>query len=68
MSELSKNVRILRTKQGLTQEELGKKIDVSQVTVRNYETEKITPKPTTLVRLARALGVTVEQLVEEDLT
>ena len=64
MSNFSENVRKLRIERGLSQAELGKMIDVSQVVIQNYETEKITPKPTTFVRLAKALGTTCEEIVD----
>lgn len=64
MSNFAKNVRRLRKRKGLTQAELGKLIDVSQVVIHNYESEKITPKPTTFVQLAKALGVTCEELIK----
>ena len=64
MSNFAKNVRRLRKRKGLTQAELGEMIDVSQVVINNYESEKITSKPTTFVRLAKALGVTCEELVK----
>lgn len=60
----AENVKKLRLEKGLTQAELGEKIFVAQPTVRNYEQGKIEPRPNTLVRLARALDTTVEQLVE----
>ena len=64
MSNFAKNVRRLRKRKGLTQAELGEMIDVSQVVINNYESEKITPKPTTFVRLDKALGVTCKELVK----
>ena len=61
----AENVRKLRLEKGLTQAELGEKIFVAQPTVRNYEQGKIEPRPNTLVRLARALDTTVEQLLKD---
>ena len=66
MSTFSANVRYYRLKRGMSQRELAEAIDVSQVVIQHYETEKITPKPTTFVNLAHALGVTCEQLVSRE--
>lgn len=64
MSNFSENVRRLRLANGFTQAELGKMINVSQVVIADYEREKITPKPTTFVKLAKALGTTCEEMIE----
>lgn len=64
MSKFSINVKKLRKRAKLSQAELAEKVGVSQVSVCMYELETAMPNPATLVRLARALGVTVEELVE----
>lgn len=63
MSIFSENVRKFRLERGLSQAELGKMINVCQVVIHDYEIAKITPKPDTFVRLAKALGTTCEELV-----
>lgn len=65
MSDFARNVRKFRLERGLTQAELGKKVDVCQVVIQNYEKGKTTPKPENFVRLAKALGTTCEKLVGE---
>lgn len=37
MANVGKNIRILRTKKGMTQDELAEKLFVSRQTVSNYE-------------------------------
>ena len=37
MANVGKNIRILRTKNGMTQDELAEKLFVSRQTVSNYE-------------------------------
>ena len=60
---LAKNIRRLREQNNMTQEELAKKVDVTQQSIGNYERKNVTPRPETLVEIAKALGTTVEKLV-----
>lgn len=62
----SDNVKRLREENQYTQAELGKIVGVSQQTIGDYEKGKKLPTIVTGVELARALGVTVEQLVDSD--
>lgn len=48
----------LRNKIGLTQSELAEKVGVSENTIQNWESGKITPKGDNLKRYLRELGVT----------
>jgi transcriptional regulator with XRE-family HTH domain len=57
-------LRELRQEKLLSQEELGKKANVSKTTIVNIETGKIRPYPQTLRRLAEALEVEPAALVE----
>ncbi len=59
----SDNVKRLREAKGYSQAELGKILDVSQQTISDYEKGKKQPTIVTGVDLAKALGVTVEELV-----
>jgi transcriptional regulator with XRE-family HTH domain len=56
-------IRRLRLARGLTQTELGKRIGVSQRMVTYYEVRGVSPAPDLLVKLARALEVSVEALL-----
>ena len=56
-------IRKARLTKGLTQTELGKRVGLSQGMVTYYEVRGVSPSPELLVRLARVLDVTVEDLV-----
>ena len=61
---LAKNVKLLRTRCGLTQSLLAKKTKVSQAYIAQLETGvEDNPKLDTLRRLAKALKVTVGELL-----
>lgn len=51
-----RKIRRLRVKAGLTQRELGDKLQVSQVLVSHWETERSTPSPAQRKRLEQILG------------
>lgn len=55
----------IRERQGLSQRALAKKAKMSQTYLCNVETGKADPSLSTLTRLAKALGVTVSELVKE---
>lgn len=63
MSRFAENVKALRKKLGMTQTELAEKVSITQSAVSMYEAETAAPNPVTLVKLAKALNVTVEELV-----
>ena len=60
-----KNMRISR---GFTQATLGEMVDVTQQSIQAIETGKAKPSYDTLVKLSKALGCTVDELLggEED--
>jgi len=59
-------VREIRLRRGLTLKELAKKAGgMSYPFLSNVETGKADPSLSTLTRLAKALGVTVSELVKE---
>ena len=62
-SEFSKRLRKLRKKAGLTQEELGERLELSYMTVRRWEAEKVTPRMEEIKRIAAALHVTEAELL-----
>ena len=53
----------LRTEKGMSQEELAKRVGVTQSAIWQYENGEATPKIKIAVDIARQLGVTVEALV-----
>jgi len=60
---LGSNLRRLRQAQKLSQAEIAKRSELSRVGYRNIETGATIPKADTLMRLAKALGVSLEELV-----
>ena len=52
-----------RIKAGLTQSELAAKLDVGETSVSNWENGVSFPPAERLIKLARALDVTVEELL-----
>ena len=59
---LIKRARMLA---GMTQEELGVKVGVSNVAVSNWENGKTFPDIKRLKRIAEVLGMPVDDLVDE---
>lgn len=60
-----KNLARLRKGKGLTQEGLARKANISYHTIIKIENEGIeNPKIETVIKLANALGVSIDQLVE----
>ena len=64
---LGQNILELRKKNGLSQEQLGEKVDVTRQTISNWELEETTPNPEQLKALSKALNVSVDDLVDNDL-
>jgi len=63
-SVLAQNLIRLRKKHNLTQEELAKKSGVSRRTIALYETKPSKPPLHNIAKLAKALNVKIEELVE----
>lgn len=62
MPELKTKLREARTAAGLTQAQLAEKIGVSRKTINTVENEVFIPSTVLALKLARALGTTVEAL------
>lgn len=58
-------VAYLRQKKGYTQAELAEMVNVTQPAIVSYEAGKTKPRKNTAIFLAKALGVSYEELVEE---
>ena len=59
-----KKIKLIRTFRGLTQKELGEACGIHEVAIRKYELGKNIPKPEQLRKIAEALNVNVNALVE----
>jgi transcriptional regulator with XRE-family HTH domain len=63
MGHISENVKRLRQKLGLTQEQLAERIGVSFPRISEIENNKGEPKITTIEKVAIGLGVSVMELI-----
>jgi transcriptional regulator with XRE-family HTH domain len=57
-------IKTLREARGITQADLARKASVSAGYIARLETRRHDPKLSTLVKLAKALNVTVGELLE----
>ena len=57
------NLRYIRERAGLTQAELADKASISQGAVSGYESGKLRPTVDICAKLAKALGVTMDELM-----
>jgi transcriptional regulator with XRE-family HTH domain len=60
---LGRRIAALRKERGYTQTELADQVGAIQVVVSNYERGKLRPHPDMLVRLAKALRVSADELL-----
>lgn len=56
------NIKRIRKEKGMSQQDLGHKLGVTQQTIAQYEKIKETPKLETVRRIANALGVHISEL------
>ena len=63
MHNIGKNIRDLRTRKNLTQDELAEKLFVTRQTVSNYETGKSRPDVEMLLRISEVLETDIQQLL-----
>ena len=64
---LGQNILELRKKNGLSQEGLGEKVNVTRQTISNWELEETSPNPEQLKLLSKALNTSVDDLIDNDL-
>lgn len=63
---LGENILRLRKKSGLSQEELGEKINVTRQTISNWELGETSPNPEQLKLLSKALNISIDELLDND--
>lgn len=63
---LGEKIRLLREAAGLTQQQVADDFGITAVSVSDWESDKTRPSGTRFARLARRLGVTVDQLLSPD--
>lgn len=64
---VAQNIKLLRKKLKLTQEELANKIGKTSVSISDYEKGRSTPPYDTAVQLCEIFGVSLDQLIKTDL-
>jgi len=60
--KLENNLKVLRAKRNITQEELAEAIDVSRQTINAIELGKFNPSILTVLNLAKFFETTVEEI------
>lgn len=63
MSDFAKNLKKYRKRKKYSQKELAEKVNYGYTTIANYESGRNEPSLDTLITLAKALDVTVDELV-----
>lgn len=63
MRDIGKNIKTLRTKQNMTQDELAQRLFVTRQTVSNYENGNSRPDVDMLLRIAEVFGVDVNTVI-----
>ena len=66
--KLGEKIKYLRIRKGYSQRELARQAGVSSTTVYFLELEKAVkdPHPNTLKKIADALGISIDDLIEEE--
>ena len=63
MSDFAKNLRRYRKRKNYSQEKLAKELHYGYTAIANYESGRNEPSIDDLIRLAKALNVTVDELI-----
>lgn len=64
---LGEKILKLRKQYGLSQEELGDKINVTRQTISNWELNITSPNPDQLKKLSKELNVSIDELLDNDI-
>ena len=65
--QLANNLRFLRTKHKLTQDDLSSLLNISRQSYSNYETSKRTPDLDSLLHISRFYRISIDELVLDNL-
>lgn len=65
--QLANNLRFLRTKHKLTQDDLSNLLNISRQAYSNYETSKRTPDLDSLLHISRFYRISIDELVLDNL-
>lgn len=61
---IGEQIKKIRKAKGLTQKELGERAKIAEPTIRRYELGLLNPKIDTIAKIASALGVYLEDIVQ----
>lgn len=62
---ISENIKRLRAKLGLTQDDLAKKADIKYTTLMKVESGSVNkPSVQTMAKIAKALAISIEDLIK----
>ncbi len=64
MIHLGDNIQMLRRRQGLSQEQLAEKLDVTRQTISKWELNQSAPDLTYLCKLSEIFGISLDALVK----
>jgi len=62
--KLGENLKRIRTAKGISQGEISRKLEVDKSFVSNIENGKTNPTLSTIVKIAKAIGVSVGELMK----
>ena len=62
----NENLKLLRTKNKLTQAELGKILNLSRSTISNYEARKMQPSIETIIEISKYFKITIDSLLKDE--
>ena len=65
--KLGEKILYLRKKEGLSQETLGEKLDVTRQTISNWELGETQPNPDQLKQLSKVFNVSIDELLDNDI-
>lgn len=68
MSRVSENIKYLRKKIGLTQEQFAEKIEIKRSLVGAYEEGRADPRIGNLINMAKVFGTSVDILINKDVS
>ena len=64
---LGEKIYELRKKKGLSQEQLGEKVNVTRQTISNWELGETAPNPEQLKLLSKSLDISIDELLDNDI-
>ena len=64
--KLGQHILKLRKKQGLSQEQLGEKVNVTRQTISNWELDETTPNSEQLKSLSQVFNISIDELLDNE--